>query len=193
MKLGSTRTLEGLRPVLKNPASTGPENAYFVITEISEGLWFNTTITAPGRYGEEYPKTYGHYHPVDAKDEVYRLIEGEGIFLMQKKLLDSNGEWIREKVEAVVLIKAKPGDEIVIKPEWGHSWSNIGETPLITFDNWKYGHSPADYEVIEKLRGMAYYLVEGENNQPQALPNPSYKDLPEAQWLTAEEFKQKYG
>ena len=32
----------------------------------------------------------------------------------------------------------------------GHSWSNIGKEPLITLDNWKEGHTPGDYEPIEK-------------------------------------------
>jgi glucose-6-phosphate isomerase, archaeal len=190
MKLGSTRELAGLKPVLKDPEASGPDPVYWVFAEVGAHPWDNVTITAPGRLGEEYPKTFGHYHPVDAQDEIYRLITGEGIFMMQKKKL-VDGNWIEDEVEAVCLIKAQPGEEIVIKPEWGHSWSNVGSAPLITFDNWTFGHSPHDYDIMEKLHGMAYYLID-ENGEPKAVANPNYKNLPEAQWLTVTEFKQKY-
>jgi oxalate decarboxylase/phosphoglucose isomerase-like protein (cupin superfamily) len=191
MKLGSTRTLEELKPVLKTPPNvSGSGPVYWVFAEVGADPWDNVTITAPGRFNGEFPKTFGHYHPVDAQDELYQLVSGSGIFLMQKKkMVDSN--WVEDEVETVVLISAQPGDEIVIEPEWGHSWSNVGSTPLITFDNWTYGHSPQDYEVIERLKGMAYYLVE-ENAEIKTVPNPNYKNLPEVEWLTAEEFKQKY-
>jgi oxalate decarboxylase/phosphoglucose isomerase-like protein (cupin superfamily) len=198
MKIGSTRELAGLKPVLKDPEATGPDPVYWVFAEVGADPWDNVTITAPGRFsisasldtGGEYPKTFGHYHPVDAQDELYKLITGEGIFMMQKKKI-VDGNWVEDEVEAVCLIKAQPGEEIVIKPEWGHSWSNIGSTPLITFDNWTFGHSPSDYELIERLKGLAYYLIE-ENGEPEATPNPNYKNLPEPEWLTVAEFKQKY-
>lgn len=186
MKLGSIRELSGLKPVLKDPNATGPDPAYWVFSEISDAVWFNITITAPGRYSQEYPKTFGHYHPEDAVTEIYKVIEGEGIMLLQKKHLE-NGQTVPEVVEEVILIKTKPGDEIRITPEWGHSWSNIGHLPLITFDNWSFGHLPTDYEIIEKLQGMAYYLIE-ENGQPKAVLNPRYQNLPEPLWLTAKEF-----
>ncbi|MBI4099399.1 hypothetical protein HY440_00155 [Candidatus Microgenomates bacterium] len=91
-------------------------------------------------------------------------------------------------VDEVYLIKAKPGDEILITPEWGHSWSNVGNGPLISFDDWRAGHTPADYAPIEHLQGLAYYLVvEGTGPKPAA--NPNYKNLPEPKWVSAEEFK----
>lgn len=195
MKLGSTRDLSGLKPVLKDPNSFGPDPVYWVFSEVTEGRpeqsegsksWANVTVIAPGKIGEEYPKTFGHYHGTDV-DEVYHLIEGEGVLLLQKKFIDENGNWIKEKVEEVVLIKAKPGDEVVITPEWGHSWSNIGKGPLLSFDNWRAGHSPTDYSDIEALQGLAYYLVE-EAGKVTAVANPNYIDLPGPKWMSAEEF-----
>lgn len=190
MKLGSTRTLECLKPVLKDPHSSGPDPAYWVFAEVGADPWANVTVTSPGSYNGEFPKTFGHYHPEDAKDEVYKLIQGEGIFVMQKKFMEK-GNWIENKVAEVVLIKAIVGDEIIIKPPWGHSWINTGETPLITFDNWIWGHTPQDYKVIERLHGMAYYLV-NQNGQITPVPNPNYQDLPEPLWLSAFEFRDRY-
>lgn len=177
VQLSSTRTLEQLRPVLKDPASSGPPTVYEVFP--SEGEWVNKTVVYPGKLGEEYTKTFGHYHPEGAPDEVYRVTEGEGILELQKKNLSE-----------VLLVKAKSGDEIVITPEYGHSWSNISTTPLILVDNWEIGHTRADYGPIERIGGMAYYLVEL-NGEPQAVPNANYKNLPEPVFLTAEEFRRR--
>lgn len=186
MKLASSRPLEGMKPVLRNPESTGPDPVYWVFNQATEGEWENVTIITSGTYNNELPKTYGHYHPDNAVDETYHLLEGEGVLQMQKKHIE-NGQLVPEKVDEVYLIKANPGDEIVIKNYFGHSWSNVGEGPLISFDNWRSGHDPSDYQPIEKMQGMAYYLVKDED-EIKAVPNPKYQDLPEPKWVSAEEF-----
>lgn len=190
MKLGSVRELAGNKPVLKDPMSSGPDPVYWVFSELTQTeRWANLTIIAPGLYNGEYPKTFGHYHGTDVP-ETYHLIEGEGILMMQKKHLDENGNHVPEMVDEVVLIKAKAGDEILITPEWGHSWSNIGKYPLLSFDDWRSGHDPSDYETIKNLQGLAYYLVE-EEGKVTPVPNSNYKNLPEPQWMTAQQFAQK--
>lgn len=190
MKLGSTRELSGLKPVLKDPESLGQDPVYWVFSEVGDGKWANTTVTAPGRFNGELPKTFGHYHPADAHDEIYKLVSGDGLFLMQKKHFGEDDKWVENMVDEVVIISAQIGDEITIKPEWGHSWSNRGTTPLITFDNWTFGHTSEDYRVIEELQGMAYYLVE-EDGEVKAVPNSHYQQLPEPTWITAAEFKSR--
>jgi len=190
MKLSSTRSLDGLKSVLQNPASKGQDPVYWVFSEVTMDDWVNMTVIAPGKIGQEYPKTFGHYHPDNAPCEIYHLIESEGVLLLQKKYIDEMGRLQQDSVAEVILIKAKPGDEIIIKKEYGHSWSNVGHGPLISFDNWRIGHTPSDYEVVERLHGMAYYLIE-DNGQVKAVPNSNYKDLPEPIWLTAKEFKSR--
>ena len=180
MKLGSTRELSGLRPVLKDENASGPDPVYWVFSDISGDKWANLTVIAPGLYGDEYPKTYGHYHGTDV-DETYHLIEGEGILLMQKKHVE-DGTVVPGRVDKVYLIRVKPGEEIIITPEWGHSWSNVGKVPLLSFDDWTHGHSPSDYEIMEQLKGMAYYLTSA-NGEITPVANPHYQDLPEAEWI----------
>lgn len=191
MKLGSVRELSGMKGALKDPEATGPDPVYWVFSEISgdpsAGGWANLTVIAPGKIGDEYPKTFGHYHPENAPDETYHLINGQGVLVMQRKKME-DGEWKTEEVEEVVLIKAEPGDEIKITPKWGHSWSNIGDDPLISFDDWRTGHTPSDYQPIEDTHGLAYYIIE-ENGEVKAVPNPKYQNLPEPKWVTASEFR----
>lgn len=186
MKLASSRSLAELRVVLKDAEANGPDPVYWVFSDITEQAWENLTVISEGKLGDEYPKTFGHYHnqPIG---EIYHIVAGEGILMLQRKFLEKE-RWVPEKVDEVILVKAQPGDEICITPEWGHSWSNIGQLPLLLFDDWKAGHNPRDYQMIEKLGGMAYYLVE-ENGHVKATVNPHYQELPEPIWLTADGFK----
>ena len=186
MKLSSTRELDAMRPVLNDKNAPGPDPVYWVFGEISDSRWVNITIITSGLYDGEYPKTFVHYHGTE-DPETYHLIEGEGVLVMQKKHVEG-GVHVPEIVDEVYLIKAKAGDEILITPEWGHSWSNVGNGPLISFDDWRAGHTPADYEPIKRLQGLAYYLVE-EGGAPSPVVNPNYKNLPEPKWVTPEEFR----
>ncbi|MBN1162604.1 hypothetical protein JXA34_02560 [Patescibacteria group bacterium] len=190
MKLKSKRAFAELAEVLKNPEEGGPEIAYWVFEDISSSKWKNLTLITPGRYGDEYPKTYGHYHTSEQMFESSKLISGEGIFLLQKKFYDRNGNWIQNRVESVYFIQAMPGDEMVYIPrEFAHSWSNVGNLPLITYDDWiETGQPTHTYAEIRNLKGMAYYLVENPNGQIDYVSNLNYIDNPEPKWVTPEEF-----
>ncbi len=201
MKLVSSRSLEEMRSVFLNPEASGPDPVYQVFDVSKDNSWINQTVIAHGRYGDEYPKTFGHYHGTPVP-EIYVEVQGEGILLLQKKHFE-NDVWVPEMVDEVILIKAKHNDKIIITPEYGHSWSNIGNTDLVSYDDWHKGHTPADYEMIQKLHGMAYYLT-SENGEVKPVPNPNYeallhssfsaladKNLPEPKWLTSEEFSKR--
>lgn len=188
MKLSSSQSLEAMRNVLLEPTATGSDPVYQVFTDLNDHFWINKTIIASGRLGNEYPKTFGHYHGVDTFEKYY-VASGKGMLVLQKKHIE--GEiWTTEVVDEVLLVKAETGDEVVITAEYGHSWSNVGDSPLVLLDNWSTPHSPTDYEAIEELHGLAYYLIE-ENGEIKALPNPNYQNLPEPVWLTATEFNQR--
>ncbi|MCL4389880.1 MAG: hypothetical protein M1484_00870 [Patescibacteria group bacterium] len=186
MQLSSSRSLAEMKPVLADPGATGPDPVYQVFKELGVDSWVNQTVIAPGRYGQEFPKTFGHYHGVETPEK-YHVVSGEGVLQLQKKHLEL-GFWTPEKMDEVLLIKAGANDELVITPEYGHSWSNVGTAPLVLYDDWTTPHSPADYEAITKLHGLAYYLTE-ENGAIKLMANKNYEDLPEPVWMTAEEFQ----
>lgn len=163
--------------MLKDPVSAGPDPVYEVVEAAAP--WVNKTIIVPGKLGEEFTKTFGHYHPPNAPVETYEVVEGAGVLQLQKGMPG--------QVEEVILVRAKPGDQIKIPEEYGHSWSNVGSTPLVLLDDWRVGHTPADYELLEKVHGMAYYIVE-QDGQPTPVLNPNYKSLPKPVWTPAEEF-----
>lgn len=187
VKISFARDLQSLRLVLKDPNSVGPDPVYWVFNEIG-GDWLNMTVITPGSYNGEYPKTFGHYHEVGV-GEAFKLVQGEGVLFVQKRAVE-NGAPIADKIEEVICIKAVPGDEISITPEYAHSWINIGSSPLIIFDNWGKGHLPADYKEMGSLHGLCYYLINKEG-QVSTAENANYKVIPPITWLTAEEFKNK--
>jgi oxalate decarboxylase/phosphoglucose isomerase-like protein (cupin superfamily) len=188
MRVISIRDLEGNRPVLMNPLATGPSPVYQVYSELGDPIWINRTEIVSGDYSGEYPKTFGHYHGATTPEK-YRVVSGNGVLVLQKKHL-KNGIVVPEEVEDILLIKANPGDELIISAEWGHSWSNVGNEALVLLDDWHEGHSPRDYLVMERLRGMAYYLIK-EGVEITVLPNENYKNLPDPSWVSVEEFKNR--
>lgn len=174
----AVRTHEKMVEVLKNPEATGPKEHYYMIRGGSDMR--NITVWEPGMVGDEYIKTYGHYH-IGQLDETYWFLLGKGIAL-QQKLVD-------EKVPDVVAeFKAVPvegGDSLYMPPSYGHLVANVGETYLVTADDSPVdfgdrdpvsmpGH--ADYEMVKAVRGFAYYVVE-RNGKPALIKNPLYKEI----------------
>lgn len=164
------RTLEEMRQVLMDKTAIGPDPVYTVYKEL-DNKWENKTVLSAGTYNTEFAKTFGHYH-ADNKDEIYHIESGEGLLILQKP-------------NEVIFIRAVAGDEVKIPKEYGHTWINIGSTPLISYDDHK---DPQDnYKEVAEKHGLAYYIVD-DNSQPKAVPNPAYNNPPEPKWLTAHEF-----
>jgi glucose-6-phosphate isomerase len=176
MTLKSSRSSEQMKEVMMDPnVTSGPDPVYEVFNELGNPMWENQTVIYPRKLGQEFPKTYGHYHGT-AINETYTVISGTGVMVLQNRDLTK-----------ILFVSAQPGDQIIITPKWGHSWSNIGSEPLVTRDDWRSGHQDSDYEFQKAHHGMAYYLIE-ENGEIKAVPNPNYQNLPAPIWLTAAEF-----
>lgn len=196
LKPFAERLHEKMKEVLMDPEAPGPEIHYYMIRGGSDKK--NITIWETGIVGGEYIKTYGHYH-VGKLDETYWIVSGEGIVLLQKRRKDSNGKEIDHELELFYAISVKEGDSVFIPSGIGHLVVNTGDTWLVTKDDSPVnfaevdpvslpGH--ADYEAVKKMRGFGYYIV-GENGETKAVPNSNYKALPEVEWMSAQEYKNK--
>ena len=157
MILKSKRKFSDMKHVLYEKKHPGNDTAYWVFSELSRSKWFNMTILVPRSGTKEFPKTFGHYHEGTNHLETYKLVNGKGIFLLQKKFYDKEGKWIPDRIDKVYLVQAYPGDTIIVPKEYGHSWSNIGDEPLVTYDDWEIPHSPEDYKHIKKLGAETIY------------------------------------
>lgn len=183
LKAFAQRSHEKMKEVLMNPEASGPEVHYYMIRGGKDKK--NITVWETGTVGNEYIKTYGHYH-VGQLDETYWIINGDGIVLLQTRLLDENGNPMDDQIDTFKAIKVKSGDSVFIPSGTGHLVVNIGKTWFVTVDDSPVnfeeadpvslpGH--ADYEPVKKMKGFAYYVVE-ENGQPKLVKNPNYKKVP---------------
>lgn len=180
----ATRTHKEMLDVLMDPKSNGPDVHYFMIRGGSDKK--NITTWETGTVGAEYIKTYGHYH-VSNFSETYKILTGEGIILLQERVLDGKGMPIDDEVSYVKAIFVKPGSLVTIPQTAGHLGVNIGKTWFVTEDNSPVASKEsnesawpthADYAPVKKLRGFAYYVIE-DNGTPTFIKNPNYKNVPE--------------
>lgn len=185
MKPYAERLHAKMQEVLMSPESPGPEVYYYMIRGGSQKT--NVTVWEAGTVGGEYIKTYGHYHVGDL-EEVYHVIQGEGIIILQERELNENGEPIDDEIKNFRAISVKAGDKVHIPAETGHLAINTGKIWLVTSDDSPVnfeekdpvslpGH--ADYEPFKKLHGAAYYVVE-KGGKPTLVKNPNYKKVPKA-------------
>jgi glucose-6-phosphate isomerase len=152
------------RQKVEEMLSRGENPLIYIVYEINregEGE-FNVgcTIIYPGKIGDEYYFTKGHFHAKELTSEVYIGISGEGIILMQ----DRNGRTFAEGIGQ--------GTVVYIPPGLAHRSINTGKNELVFLAIYpsEAGH---DYETIMKT-GFAKLVVE-RDGKPVLIDNPNYK------------------
>jgi len=124
-------------------------------------LAFGTSITYPGRVGNEYYMTKGHFHTILATAEVYWCIRGQGLMLME----NPEGDWNLQELT--------PGKALYVPKRYAHRSINIGTEPFTTFFVFRAdaGH---DYGTIE-TKGYRKLVVELDG-KPQVMDNPKWRE-----------------
>lgn len=108
---------------------------------------YGTSMTRPGKVGDEYYMTKGHFHSVLDTAEVYYCLAGQGLLLMESP----EGDW-----EAAEL---RPGLTVYVPRRCAHRSINVSPTEtLVTFFAFP-GHAGHDYGTIES-RGFRKLVVE---------------------------------
>jgi len=110
------------------------------------GLFFGTTIIQPGKVGNEYFMTRGHFHLHADRAEYYWGVSGKGMLLLMDK---QRNVWAERMF---------PGSLHYIDSHIAHRVANIGVEALIFGACWPSdaGHN---YEEID-MNGFAARLVE---------------------------------
>jgi len=162
------RTVGQLKEVLFGGGALPPDEevVYYVILKPGE----NTTVIRPVMLGEEYPKTYGHFHEHQT-EEKYFVAYGEGLLILQEQ--DGLGTVSRFTAKAI-----RQGQLVTIPGFAGHCLVNVRQSPLITIDNSSPDLETNDYEPIKSRHGFAYYFVTDQRGGWRAIPNPYYQDHP---------------
>ncbi|MGH9772117.1 MAG: glucose-6-phosphate isomerase family protein [Candidatus Acidiferrales bacterium] len=102
---------------------------------VEGGLFWGTTFLEPGRVGDEYFMTKGHFHAKPAKAEYYVTVCGSGALILMDEGRASRVEWMT------------PGSVHYIPGRTAHRVANIGEETLSFLACWPSdaGH---DYATI---------------------------------------------
>lgn len=104
-----------------------------VAGELLHGL----SVVHPGRVGDEYFMTKGHFHSVRDTAEVYCCLKGQGLLVMESV----EGDWAVEEL--------RPGRVVYVTPGWAHRSVNVSDREdLVTFFVYP-GHAGHDYSSIE--------------------------------------------
>lgn len=146
-------------------------------------LMIDATVINPGKVGEEYVKTVGHYHGIIpgliiSYPEVYEPVSGRFEYLLQSTP-DSAG-----KVD-VIWVLAEPGEKVIMPPNWGHVSMNVGNEPALEIDVQKRDNPDAsDYSLFKENRGGAFYrtgagLEANDNYQVNSIRIVRPKEKPE--------------
>jgi glucose-6-phosphate isomerase len=129
--------------------------------EAASEIAFGTSITYPGKIGDEYFMTKGHFHTVLETAEVYYCLRGNGFMLMESP----EGEWEAREF--------KPGVAVYIPPRYAHRSVNASASqPLVTFFAFR-GDAGHDYGTIE-TKGFRKLIVE-RDGKPAIVDNPRWK------------------
>jgi glucose-6-phosphate isomerase len=113
--------------------------------ETPGGLFWGSTTIEPGRVGDEYFMTRGHFHAKRDRGEYYTTVQGQGMLVLMSE----------ERLSRVEIMS--PGSLHYIPGHTAHRTVNTGETPLIFWACWPSdaGH---DYEIIAKQHFSARVL-----------------------------------
>ena len=124
-------------------------------------LLFGTSIVYPGKIGDEYHMTKGHFHTILDTAEVYYCLSGEGYLMME----NPEGDWKAEKFT--------PGQAVYAPGRYAHRSINTGTEPLVTFFVFRSdaGH---DYGTIE-TKGFRHLVVE-QDGKEKIIENPNWKE-----------------
>lgn len=130
------------------------------IPETPGDIAFGTSIVYPGKVGNEYYMTKGHFHTILDTAEIYYCLQGHGYMLMETP----EGEWDAQEMT--------PGKAVYVPKRWAHRSINVSPTEtLITFFAFRAdaGH---DYGTIE-TKGFRKMIVEKEG-EPVIIDNPRW-------------------
>ena len=135
----------------------------FAADQLEGELLSGVSILHPGRVGDEYFMTKGHFHLVLETAETYFCLAGNGMMVMETPEGETEVQELR------------PGAVLYVPPRWAHRSVNTGGSEdFITFFSYP-AHAGHDYGTIES-RGFRKIVVE-RGGRPEVVANPSWSDL----------------
>ena len=128
--------------------------------EVPGELLSGVSVVHPGKVGDEYYMTRGHFHEVLETAEVYYCLSGRGMMVMETP----EGEWSVKALE--------PGAILYVPPRWAHRSVNTGTgEDLVTLFVYP-AHAGHDYGAIER-KGFRKLVVD-RGGGPEVVDNAGW-------------------
>ncbi len=174
------RGLNDIRKSLRDPDCSGPDPVYAIAMDVgrlgdaaelrSRFLLFGVVAYASGHLGEEPVRSQGHVHAAAphsgaSTPELFEIWQGRAVIYAQEFVDDNPGRCIA--------VEAKPGDQVVVPPDWAHMVVNASATETMVFAalcERQYGFL---YDDVRSRGGLAWFPLLREN-RIEWQPNPRY-------------------
>jgi glucose-6-phosphate isomerase len=176
------RTLDSIRPSLRDPACTGPREVYAIAMDVGHpadrpallkrNLLFGVVTYAAGRLGREPVRSQGHIHKPSPRNgwstpELYEIWSGRAVILMQETAQDHPGRCFA--------VEAGPGDVVLVPPGWAHATISADPDRPLTFGAWcdrDYGFL---YDDVRAHGGLAWFPLLEADGSLRWEANPAYQ------------------
>ena len=139
----------------------------FIQPEVDGELDSGISIIHPGKVGQEYFMTKGHFHSILDTAEVYYCMKGKGVMVMETP----EGDWNVKDLN--------PGMLLYVPPRWAHRSVNTSDSEDLVIFYVYPAHAGHDYGTIE-TQGFRKLIVD-QGSGPQIVDNP--------RWLAPEDRK----
>ena len=178
------RRLSELAPVLADPVGRrGRRVEYRMLNGVRRAgdtalrdlpLRYELTVMGGRPIGSEAPKTFGHVHVRPAGGslgypEVVEVVHGEAGFLVQDLLEGPDGPMST----VAWLVRAQPGDWVILPPELAHTTIDLGAGPLV-FSDVIDRKAAGIYAGVARATGFAWQV----GRDGRLAPNPRYVHVP---------------
>ncbi|HTB98459.1 MAG TPA: glucose-6-phosphate isomerase family protein [Terracidiphilus sp.] len=152
----SFKTLHDLKRVFRDAAALDRLNASSEVYRVrwwspvnpgtEGGLFWGLTVLQPGKVGDEYFMTHGHFHANRSRAEFYGTVSGSGMLIQMNADRETWGE------------NMTAGSLHYVRGENAHRIANTGAVPLVVWACWPTD-AGYDYQAIAD-RGFGSRLVE---------------------------------
>lgn len=174
------RRLDDIRKNLMDPTCNGPEVVYSIAMDVGRNkdkqsmldrnLLYGAVTYAKGTLGKEPVRSQGHIHAVSnscgmSTCEVYEIWSGAAYIYMQETAQNNPGRCFA--------VYARPGDVVIVPPNWAHATIVADVEQNLTFGAWCVRDYGFDYDDVRAHHGVAWFPTV-ENKQIKFIANDKY-------------------
>lgn len=194
-----TISLLSLLPTLLNKSLSYPRDVYNEYNTVyhhddedlaQSDVGYDIIYLPPGLLGIEYIKSHIYYSPKSNIEGSYstivEVLHGKLTIILQKNKQPVDEFEFETSVSKGYIIKVSQGEKCAIPKGYFFTFVNSSELPVI-FVKINKGTSHADYNLLKREGGLAYYCIR-KNAREEIVLNPRYRDTPKIKRLKSDFF-----